>query len=143
VLLDRIIELEQQGVGPDDDVIQGRSSAFPRSLLPKKAQDYFRANMRVALEEIASEDPKTDPLYYSRHIGPQARKQQEDELKERQEEEAREARRASKRARVSKGKEAVSQGQVFPYSPAPPGLEGQGAGQGSSGPHGDSCTYFD
>jgi len=135
VLLDRIIELEQQAPNPpngaEDEVIQGRSSAFPRSLLPKKAQDYFRANMRVALEEIASEDPKVDPLYHSRHVGPQARKQQEEEMKERQEEEAREARRATKRARVTKGKDATPHGQAFPYQPPPPGSD-QGPGQSAS-----------
>ena len=118
ILLDRIIELEQQvpknAQRTEEDVIQARSSVFPRALLPKKAQDYFRANMRVALEESSSEDPKVDPIYYSRHVGPQARKQQEEEMTHRAEEEAREARRQTKRARTTKGKEIVPQGQVFP-----------------------------
>ncbi|KAF9783105.1 FYRN-domain-containing protein, partial [Thelephora terrestris] len=138
-LLDRIIELEQQVPKnvprAEDDVIQARSSAFPRSLLPKKAQDYFRANMRVALEESSSEDPKLDPIFYSRHVGPQARKQQEEELTHRAEEEAREARRQTKRARTTRGKEANAQGQVFPYHPSPGHDPGRGGNQPYPGEH--------
>lgn len=96
--------------------------------------------MRVALEEIASEDSKVDPLYHSRHVGPQARKQQEDEMRERQEEEAREARRATKRARTSKGKEVASQGQAFSYHPSPG--HDQGPGQSASVSRGMSCVLF-
>ena len=138
-LLDRIIELEQQvpknAQRTEEDVIQARSSAFPRALLPKKAQDYFRANMRVALEESSSEDPKIDPIYYSRHVGPQARKQQEEEMTQRAEEEAREARRQTKRARTTKGKESTAQGQVFPYHPSPGHDPGRGGNQPYLGEH--------
>jgi hypothetical protein len=119
----------------EDDVIQARSSAFPRALLPKKAQDFFRANMRVALDESSSEDPKLDPIYYSRHIGPQARKQQEEEMTHRAEEEAREARRQTKRARTTRGKETASQGQVFPYHPSPGHDPGRGGVQPYPGEH--------
>jgi hypothetical protein len=119
----------------EDDVVQARSSAFPRALLPKKAQDYFRANMRVALEESSSEDPKLDPVYYSRHVGPQARKQQEEEMNHRAEEEAREARRQNKRARTTKGKEITTQGQVFPYHPSPGHDPGRGGNQPYPGEH--------
>jgi len=119
----------------DEDVIQARSSAFPRALLPKKAQDYFRANMRVALEESSSEDPKLDPIYYSRHVGPQARKQQEEEMTHRAEEEAREARRQTKRARTTKGKETTAQSQVFPFHPSPGHDPGRGGNQPYPGEH--------
>lgn len=90
--------------------------------------------MRVALEESSSEDPKVDPIYYSRHVGPQARKQQEEEMTHRAEEEAREARRQTKRARTTRGKE-TNQGQVFPYHPSPGHDPGRGGNQPYPGEH--------
>jgi hypothetical protein len=57
--------------------------------------------LQEALEEVKSDDPALDPLYTSRHIGPQARKRQLEEMKEREEEEARDARKAPRRGKAT------------------------------------------
>lgn len=53
----------------------------------------------------------------------------------RAEEEAREARRQNKRARTTRGKDIVTQGQVFPYHPSPGHDPGRGGNQSYPGEH--------
>ncbi|KAF8651972.1 hypothetical protein AX16_004615 [Volvariella volvacea WC 439] len=115
ILLDRIIELESQThaassgspppSGPGPQIAQPSSSALPRTLLDARARTSFIANLRQAIAEDDADDD-VDPILTSRHVGPQARKREEEEARRRQEEEARELKRASKKARTSvKGKE--------------------------------------
>lgn len=123
LLLDRILELEaavaRQPSSPSPHSPNAlppvqTPTAFPRTLQSSHAQTAFQANLHEALDEVRSEDPSVDPLYTSRHIGPQARKRQLEEMKEREEEEARDARKAPRRGKAattpnsSKAKDAVA-----------------------------------
>jgi F/Y-rich N-terminus len=108
MLLDRILELEaalaRQPSSPSPHSPNAQTpsqipTAFPRSLQSTHARSAFQANLHEALVEVRSEDPSVDPLYSSRHIGPQARKRQLEETKEREEEEARDARKAQRRGK--------------------------------------------
>ncbi|KAI0288078.1 hypothetical protein BC826DRAFT_893589, partial [Russula brevipes] len=103
MLLDRILELEATVArqpsnptphSPNAQIPTQTPTAFPRALQSPHAQTAFQANLHEALDEVRSEDPSVDPLYGSRHFGPQARKRQLEEMKEREEEEARDARKA-------------------------------------------------
>ncbi|KZT73948.1 hypothetical protein DAEQUDRAFT_661601, partial [Daedalea quercina L-15889] len=79
-------------------------------------------------DEVDQEDPNIDPMVLSRHIGPDARKRQEEQRKQQEEDEAREARRQARRPRATqKGKEMS--GPVQQY--APPQQPGQGQGNGA------------
>ncbi|KAI0917401.1 hypothetical protein AcW1_007402 [Taiwanofungus camphoratus] len=117
ILLDRIAELEQiPQHNPGAPIPAPPFTAFPRALLSERNQKLFVSNLRQAIDELDREDTDLDPFLLSRHIGPQARKRQEAELKERQEEEAREARRAARRPRApQKGKDT---GTPLTYAPA-------------------------
>ncbi|OBZ71282.1 hypothetical protein A0H81_08683 [Grifola frondosa] len=119
LLLDRIAELETNPtINPNAPIPDPPFTAFPRSLMSTHGQKLFVTNLRNAIDEIEREDPDVDPLLLSRHIGPQARKRQEAELKEKLEEEAREARRASRRPRApQKGKDI---GNPLTFAPAQP-----------------------
>lgn len=123
MLLDRILELEaavaRQPSSPPPQSPNAHPptqppTAFPRTLQSNHAQNAFHANLQEALEEVKSDDPALDPLYTSRHIGPQARKRQLEEMKEREEEEARDARKAPRRGKAattpnsSKAKDAIA-----------------------------------
>ncbi len=134
MLLDRILELEAAVArrpssptphSPNAQPPSHTPTAFPRALQSAHAQSAFQANLHEALDEVRSEDPSLDPLYTSRHIGPQARKRQLDEMKEREEEEARDARKAPRRGKAataptpSKAKDAGG-----PPSFPPPGNGG-------------------
>ena len=110
MLLDRILELEASVArqpstpphSPDTPLLPTQPpTAFPRALQSPHAQTAFQANLQEAFDEIRSEDPSVDPLYTSRHIGPQARKRQLDEMKEREEEEARDARKTPRRGKAA------------------------------------------
>ena len=109
MLLDRILELEASVArqpstpphSPDTPLPTQPPTAFPRALQSPHAQTAFQANLQEAFDEIRSEDPSVDPLYTSRHIGPQARKRQLDEMKEREEEEARDARKTPRRGKAA------------------------------------------
>lgn len=109
MLLDRILELEASVArqpstpphSPDTPHPTQPPTAFPRALQSPHAQTAFQANLQEAFDEIRSEDPSVDPLYTSRHIGPQARKRQLDEMKEREEEEARDARKTPRRGKAA------------------------------------------
>lgn len=120
MLLDRIAELETSPqYNPGAPIPAPPFTAFPRSLLSVNSQKHFVNNLRQAIDELDREDPDVDPFVLSRHIGPEARKRQEAEIKERQEEEAREARRASRRPRASqKGKDGSA---PLTYAPATQG----------------------
>lgn len=109
MLLDRILELEatvarQPSIptphSPNAQTPTQTPTAFPRALQSPHAQTAFQANLHEAMDEVRSEDPSVDPLYSSRHFGPQARKRQLEEMKEREEEEARDARKAPRRGRA-------------------------------------------
>ncbi|EIN12963.1 hypothetical protein PUNSTDRAFT_141512 [Punctularia strigosozonata HHB-11173 SS5] len=114
-LLDRVVELEKletpgirrPSLGPD----QPPTSAFPRSLLSDRAKTAFVANMHRAREEVERENHELDPIFSSRHIGPHARKLQEQQRqRERMQEEAAAAQAArdakpSRRAKMTKGKD--------------------------------------
>src|ERR1700761_4799930 len=110
MLLDRILELEASLArqpstpsphSPDTQLPTQPPTAFPRALQSTHAQTAFQANLQEAFDEIRSEDPSVDPLYTSRHIGPQARKRQLEEMKEREEEEARDARKTPRRGKAA------------------------------------------
>jgi hypothetical protein len=111
MLLDRILELEASvarqpstpsPLSPDTPPPPTQPpTAFPRALQSAHAQTAFQANLQEAFDEIRSEDSSVDPLYTSRHIGPQARKRQLDEMKEREEEEARDARKTPRRGKAA------------------------------------------
>ncbi|KZT02943.1 uncharacterized protein LAESUDRAFT_762371 [Laetiporus sulphureus 93-53] len=97
-LLDRIAELEgNPQVNPGAPIPAPPFSAFPRSLLSAHNQKLSINNLRQAIDKVEREDSDVDPFVLSRHIGPEARKGQEAELKEKQEEEAREVRRATRK----------------------------------------------
>ncbi|KAI9443539.1 FYRN-domain-containing protein [Lactarius indigo] len=109
MLLDRILELEAtvarqpSSPSPHSPGAQPPTqppTAYPRALQSAHAQTAFQANLREAFNEISSEDPSVDPLYTSRHLGPQARKRQLEEIKEREEEEARDARKTPRRGKA-------------------------------------------
>jgi hypothetical protein len=129
MLLDRILELEaavaRQPSSPSPHSPNAHPStqtptAFPRTLQSTLAQNTFQANLHEALDEVRSEDPSVDPLYTSRHIGPQARKRQLEEMKEREEEEARDARKAPRRgkaATASNSSKAKDAGAPPPFTP--------------------------
>jgi hypothetical protein len=136
MLLDRILELEASvarhpstSPSPHSPSVQPHSqtpTAFPRTLQSAHAQTAFQANLHEALDQVRTEDPSVDPLYTSRHIGPQARKRQLEELKEREEEEARDARKAPRRgkaATASNSSKAKDTGAApsFPPPPNPTG----------------------
>ncbi|KAH9947436.1 hypothetical protein B0H21DRAFT_333507 [Amylocystis lapponica] len=118
LFLDRITELETNPTfNPNAHIPDPPFTAFPRSLLSTNGQKHFVTNLRHAIDEVDREDPDIDPLLLSRHVGPQARKRQEAELRERQEEDAREARRAARRPRAPhKGKDMST---PLTYAPAP------------------------
>ncbi|KAI0301209.1 hypothetical protein B0F90DRAFT_360128 [Multifurca ochricompacta] len=136
MLLDRILELEavvsRQPSSPTPHSPNTQPSvqpptAFPRALQSSHAQNAFQANLHQALDEVRIEDPSVDPLYTSRHIGPQARKRQLEEMKEREEEEARDSRKAPRRGKAtttpnpSKAKDSgVSSPFPPPANPANP-----------------------
>jgi F/Y-rich N-terminus len=110
MLLDRILELEaavaRQPSSPTPHSPNSQSptqppTAFPRSLQSPHALSAFQTNLHEALDEVRTEDLSVDPLYTSRHIGPQARKRQLEEMKEREEEEARDARKAPRRGKAA------------------------------------------
>ncbi|KAF8264382.1 hypothetical protein EI94DRAFT_1805910 [Lactarius quietus] len=110
MLLDRILELEASVArqpstpsphSPDTPLPTQPPTAFPRALQSAHAQTAFQANLQEAFDEIRNEDPSVDPLYTSRHIGPQARKRQLEEMKEREEEEARDARKTPRRGKAA------------------------------------------
>ncbi|TFY76598.1 hypothetical protein EWM64_g7415 [Hericium alpestre] len=134
-LLDRILELESLTNGASSNQadphapLQPPSTAFPRSLISTRAQTAFASNLREAVEELDTEDTSVDPLLTSRHVGPQARKRREEEMKERAEEEAREARKTSKRkggpsgAISGKGKD-IGAPLTFAPGPSPSGPSG-------------------
>jgi len=112
MLLDRILELEAAVTrppssptphSPDTQQPSHTPTAFPRALQSTHAQSAFQANLHEAMDEGKTEDPSVDPLYSSRHIGPQARKRQLEEMKEREEEEARDARKGQRRSKVASG----------------------------------------
>ena len=109
-MLYRIRELETHSEPSVPGVPYPPSSAFPRSLSTTKARSFFVSNLRQAMAEEETDDHDVDPLLTSRHVGPLARKREEDEHRERAEEEAREARRQSKRPRgLVKGKDITTQ----------------------------------
>lgn len=110
MLLDRILELEATAArqpsspsphSPNAQLPTQPPTAFPRVLQSLHAQTAFQANLHEAFDEIRSEDPSVDPLYTSRHIGPQARKRQLEEMKEREEEEARDSRKTPRRGKAA------------------------------------------
>ena len=110
LLLERIVELEAQTTSGQHIAAHGMmpyqiSSAYPRSLTHPTAQKRFHQNLERALAEAEHEDPSADPIFNSKHVGPNARRRMEAELKERMEEEAREARRMARRPRATRGKE--------------------------------------
>ena len=130
MLLDRILELEAtvarqpSSPSPHSPTVHPHSqtpTAFPRTLQSAHAQTAFQANLHEALDEVRSEDPSVDPLYTSRHIGPQARKRQQDEMKEREEEEARDARKAPRRGKATapNPSKAKDTGAAPPFPPPP------------------------
>ena len=131
MLLDRILELEAtvarqpSSPSPHSPNVHPHSqtpTAYPRTLQSAHAQTAFQANLHEALDEVRSEDPSVDPLYTSRHIGPQARKRQLEEMKEREEEEARDARKAPRRgkaATASNPSKAKDTGAAPPFPPPP------------------------
>lgn len=110
MLLDRILELEAAVArqpssptphSPNSQTTTQPPTAFPRALQSTHAQNAFQANLHEALDEVRTEDPAVDPLYSSRHLGPQARKRQLEEIKEREEEEARDARKTPRRGKAA------------------------------------------
>lgn len=110
MLLDRILELEATVArqpsspsphSPSAQLPTQPPTAYPRALQSAHAQTAFQANLHEAFDEIRTEDPSVDPLYTSRHIGPQARKRQLEEIKEREEEEARDARKTPRRGKAT------------------------------------------
>jgi F/Y rich protein len=127
MLLDRILELEAavppsspSPHSPNPHPHSQTPTAFPRTLQSAHAQTAFQANLHEALEEVRSEDPAVDPLYSSRHIGPQARKRQLEEMKEREEEEARDARKAPRRGKAATAphpSKAKDTGAPPPFTP--------------------------
>ncbi|EPT05068.1 hypothetical protein FOMPIDRAFT_68957, partial [Fomitopsis schrenkii] len=128
VLLDRITELETNPqVNPGAPIPAPPFTAFPRSLLSVNNQKSFVSNLRQAIDEVDQEDPSIDPMILSRHIGPEARKRQEEQRKQQEEDEAREARRQARRPRTTqKGKEMSV--PVQQYAPPQPPVQGQGNG---------------
>ncbi|EJC98081.1 uncharacterized protein FOMMEDRAFT_24093 [Fomitiporia mediterranea MF3/22] len=112
ILLDRIIELEERNkvferhlgqldpafVAAHKEAPALATGAFPRSLVTQRQQAAFVANLQQAMVEVESEDPNTDPVLLSRHVGPAARKREAEEQERRQEEEAREMKK-QKRSR--------------------------------------------
>ena len=131
MLLDRILELEAtvarqpSSPSPHSPNVHPHSqtpTAFPRTLQSAHAQTAFQANLHEALDEVRCEDPSVDPIYTSRHIGPQARKRQLEEMKEREEEEARDSRKAPRRGKAStvpNSSKAKDTGVAPPFPPAP------------------------
>jgi len=105
LLLDRIIELEQNveqqrrrpSHSPNGDaahpvVPPPISGAFPRSLISQRSQQAFISNLKQAMSEIDTEDHDIDPVMTSRHVGPNVRKRQATDEREKPDEEiAREA----------------------------------------------------
>ena len=124
LLLDRITELETNPqVNPGAPIPGPPFTAFPRSLLSVNSQKVFVSNLRQAIDEVDQEDPNIDPVVLSRHIGPDARKRQEEQRKQQEEEEAREARRQARRPRATqKGKEMSMPVQQY-VPPQQPGQE--------------------
>ncbi|TFY65507.1 hypothetical protein EVJ58_g1930 [Rhodofomes roseus] len=95
--------------------------------LETNPQKVFVGNLRQAIDEVDQEDPNIDPMVLSRHIGPDARKRQEEQRRQLEEEEAREARRQARRPRTTqKGKEMSV--PVQQYAPPHPSAQGQGNG---------------
>lgn len=110
LLLERIVELEAIAAPGQHSQSHGMlsypaSSAYPRALNHPVAQKRFHQNLERAVAEAEHEDPSVDPIFNSKHVGPNARRRMEAELKERMEEEAREARRLARRPRATRGKE--------------------------------------
>ncbi|KAH9936128.1 uncharacterized protein B0H18DRAFT_950524 [Fomitopsis serialis] len=128
LLLDRITELETNPqVNPGAPIPGPPFTAFPRSLLSVNSQKHFVSNLRQAIDEVDQEDPNIDPVVLSRHIGPDARKRQEEQRRQQEEDEAREARRQARRPRTTqKGKEMSV--PVQQYAPPHPSMQGQGNG---------------
>ncbi|TFY71071.1 hypothetical protein EVG20_g1934 [Dentipellis fragilis] len=118
LLLDRILELENltnNGASSNQAEphapLQPSSTAYPRTLISTRAQVAFATNLREAMNELSSEDNSVDPVLTSHHVGPQARKRREEEMKERAEEEARESRKSAKRPRGSASTATAGKGK--------------------------------
>lgn len=97
-LLERIMELESPhhaNGSPSSSQIpapQPSSSALPRNLLNARARTSFVENLRQAIAEDDADDD-VYPILSTRHVGPEARRKEEEEWRERLEEEAREYRK--------------------------------------------------
>ncbi|EED78631.1 predicted protein [Postia placenta Mad-698-R] len=121
--LDRITELESNPqLNPGALNLAPPFNAFPRSLLSVSGQKYFVNNLRQATDEVVRGDADIDPYLLSRHVGPDARKRAEAELKERQEEEAREARRTVRRPRGGAKTKDIGAPLTFAPAGTPPVL---------------------
>jgi F/Y-rich N-terminus len=145
MLLDRILELEAAVArqpssptphSPNSQTPSQPPTAFPRALQSSHALNAFQAILHEALDEVRTDDPSLDPLYSSRHIGPQARKRQLEEMKEREEEEARDARKTPRRGKATatapnstKAKEA---GVPSPFPPPANSVNPTSTAPGSS-----------
>lgn len=107
---------------------QPSSSALPRNLLNARARTSFVENLRQAIAEDDADDD-VYPILSSRHVGPEARRKEEEERRERLEEEAREYRKGSRRSRAPrpeannhKGKESSGNStsqSMMNYTPFP------------------------
>ncbi|KAH9065214.1 hypothetical protein EDB87DRAFT_1032879 [Lactarius vividus] len=76
-------------------------TTFPRTLQSTYVQTAFQANLHEAFEEIRTKDPFMDPLYPPRYIGPQARKRQFKEMKDREEAKAGDHRKTPRRGKTT------------------------------------------
>ncbi|KAL4242403.1 hypothetical protein ABKN59_012002 [Abortiporus biennis] len=120
-LLERIKELESNTLSnPNNTVPSPAFTAYPRSLLNPHAQKIFIANLEQGISEAEQESLDIDPLLMSRHVGPQARRRHEVEMRERQEEEAREARRLARRPKPSPKNKEPARGSPLTFAPVPP-----------------------
>ncbi|KAF8157980.1 hypothetical protein B0H34DRAFT_437216 [Crassisporium funariophilum] len=108
-LLERMLDLEKTGVAqssngsptlssttPSVPMAQLSSSSYPRTLRNPKARTSFVANLREAAAEDDADDD-LDPLLTSRHLGPQARRRDEEERRDRGDEEGWEPRNGGHR----------------------------------------------
>ncbi|KAH8104641.1 hypothetical protein BXZ70DRAFT_887891 [Cristinia sonorae] len=119
-LLERIDELTSAQLSPEQTLPSPALNAYPRSLLNPRNQREFIRNLDIGIVEAENESLDLDPLQHSRHVGPQARRMQEAEVRERQEEEAREARRANKRPRAgTRSKDPLPPPIPSPQPPPP------------------------
>ncbi|THH30040.1 hypothetical protein EUX98_g4149 [Antrodiella citrinella] len=120
-LLERIDELTTNQLDPSRAMPSPALTAYPRYLLNPRNQREFIRNLDQGVMEAENESLDLDPLQMSRHVGPQARRIQEAEEKERQEEETREARRVTKRPRAgTRTKDSLPPPSVPPQQQPPP-----------------------